>query len=84
MCIPLADKYEDTVVNAYLKDTYCRFGGSKKTLSGNGSEFKNSLFSEVATHLGIKHLYSSPCRCQVNRWIKASHNFPNTVQDNLQ
>ena len=28
ICIPIPDKSQDIVVNAHLKDVYCRFGGS--------------------------------------------------------
>ena len=33
MCVPLVDKSADTVVNVYLKEIYCRFGGRQKILS---------------------------------------------------
>ena len=51
MYVPLVDK--SAVINAYLKEKYCRFRGSKKVLADNGSEFKNLLSSEVALQLGI-------------------------------
>ena len=60
MCIPLADKFADTVVSAYLKDIYCSSGGNRKILCYNESKSKNLLFSEVSTQLGIEHMYSSP------------------------
>ena len=30
ICIPILDKSADIVVNAYLKEVYCRFGGRKR------------------------------------------------------
>ena len=33
--IPLQDKSTDTMVNAYLKEVYCRFRGNQKNLSDN-------------------------------------------------
>ena len=41
-----------------LWKVYYSLEGSRKIPSENGSEFKNSLFSEVATKLGIKHSFS--------------------------
>ena len=58
MFIWLVDKSANTVVSAYLKESCCRFGGSQNISFDNGSEFKNSLFLEVASQLGIKHIYS--------------------------
>ena len=75
ICIPLMAKSANTAVNAYLKLVYCRFGGGRKILSDNGRKFKNSLFSIIATQLGIKHSFSSPHRPQGNRCIEASHKF---------
>ena len=73
ICIPITDKSADTVVNAYLKEVYCRFRGSWKILSDNVSELKKLLFSEVSTQIRIKHLFSSPYWTQVNGHIEASH-----------
>ena len=33
MCVPKADKFGEVVVNAYLREIYCRFEGSRNTLS---------------------------------------------------
>ena len=35
-------------VTAYVDNVYAKFGGSKKILSDNGTEFKNQLFEKVA------------------------------------
>ena len=47
-CIPLKTKTAEEVVQAYLHHVYNKFGGSAKTLSDNGTKFKNKLFKEVA------------------------------------
>ena len=74
-CIPMADKSAETVMSTYLKDIYCRLGGSRKILSDNGSEFKNLLYSEVMTQLQCKHMYSFPYRPHRNGRIEVSHKF---------
>ena len=43
-CVPIPDKSKDIVVNAILKEVYCRFGGRQKILSDNESEFKIHYF----------------------------------------
>ena len=57
ICIPIPDKSKGIIVSAYLKEIYCRLGENQKILSGNGSEFKNSLFSEVATQESNTHFH---------------------------
>ena len=41
-CIPVPSKKASDVVTAYVDNVYAKFGGSKKILSDNGTEFKNS------------------------------------------
>ena len=48
-CIPIPSKKASDVDNVYAK-----FGGSKKILSDNGTEFKNQLFEKVAKELGVE------------------------------
>ena len=43
-CIPIKTKSASEVVQAYLDNVYCKYGGSKKILSDNGTEFKNKIF----------------------------------------
>ena len=31
ICVPLTDKSADTVVSVYLREVYCRIGGSRKS-----------------------------------------------------
>ena len=52
-CIPIQNKEAETVVQAYLKNIYSLFGGSKVLISNNGTEFKNSLFARVCELLNM-------------------------------
>ena len=75
-CIPIPDKKAETVVNAYLERVYYWWGGSRKILSDNGTEFKNALFTEVAKTLGVEHkIYSPPYHPQSNGRIEGFHLF---------
>ena len=75
MCVSVVYKSAFTVVKSYLREVYCRFEGSQKILSNNGSEFEYSLFSEVSSQLGIKHIYYSPYSSQENGRKEAKHQF---------
>ena len=55
-CIPIPNKKTETVLKAYMDNIYCKYGGSLKILSDNGTEFKNKLKEEVSTE------YSFPKR----------------------
>ena len=60
-CIPLKTKTAAEVVKAYIDNVYAKFGGSLKILSDNGTEFKNQLFTDVATELGVEYkIYTPP------------------------
>ena len=39
----------------YIDHIYCKFGGSLKILTDNGTEFKNELFDKVAKELAVIH-----------------------------
>ena len=54
LCIPLKMKTADEIVKKYLTHAAFTFGVSRKILSDNGTEFKNSLFKEVAKQLGVE------------------------------
>ena len=43
-CEPLKTKQAEEVVQTYIDNIYCKFGGSLKILTDNGTEFKNELF----------------------------------------
>ena len=75
-CIPLQTKTASEVVQAYVDNVYCKYGGSRKILSDNGTEFKNKLFSKVATELGVEYkCYSPPYHPQSNGRIEGFHHF---------
>ena len=64
-CAPLKSKKAEEVTQTYLNKVYYRFGGSRKILSVNGTEFKNKMFEEVAKKLGCgDRAYSPPYRPQ--------------------
>ena len=75
-CIPIKNKFQETVVQAYLDHIYAQFGGSRKILSDNGSEFKNELFTKVAQELGVQFkAYTAPWHPQSNGRIEGFHRF---------
>ena len=61
-CIPIPSKKASDVITAYIDNVYSKFGGSKKILSDNGTEFKNQLkslsytktFEKIAKELGVE------------------------------
>ena len=60
-CTPLKSKQSEEIVQVYLNEVYYRFGGSRKILSDNGTEFKNKMFQEVSKKLGCEvRTYSPP------------------------
>ena len=62
--------------HAYIDGRYAKVGIPSKILSENGTEFKNQLFTNVATHLGVEHvIYSHPYHHQSNRRIEGSKHF---------
>ena len=64
------------VITAYIEGVYSKFGGSKKILSDNGSEFKNQLFEKVAKELGVEFkCYTAPYHPQSNGRIEGFHHF---------
>ena len=64
------------IVKSYIKEVYSKYGGSRKILSDNGTEFKNKLFEQVAQDLGIEHkVYSPPYHPASNGRIEGFHSF---------
>ena len=60
-CVPLQTKKAEEIVQKYLDTVYYRFGGSRKILSDNGTEFKNRVFEDIAKKLGYEvRVYSPP------------------------
>ena len=78
-CVPLKTKTAAEVHKAYLHHIYCKFGGSRKILTDNGTEFKNKLFKESAQRLGVDFSLTSPVyRPQSNGRIESFHRFLKT------
>ena len=75
-CIPLKMKTAEEIVEKYLTHVTFTFGVSRKILSDNGTEFKNSSFEEVAKQLGVEcKIYSPVYRPQTNGRIEGFHKF---------
>ena len=75
-CIPLKTKTAKEVVQAYLHQVCSKFGGSEKCLSDNSTEFKNKLFEEVASQLGVEYKVKTPPHSpQYNGKIEGFHKY---------
>ena len=75
-CIPVKSKMAKDIMEAYMKEVYYKYGGSRKILSDNGTEFKNELFTTVAKKLGVEHkIYSPPFHPKSNGRIEGLHHF---------
>ena len=74
-CAPLKSKKAKEIVQTYLDEVYNRFGGSRKILSDNGTEFKNKVFQEVLEKVKT---YSPPYHPQSNGKIECFHKFLKT------
>ena len=75
-CIPIPFKKASDVITAYIDNVYSKFGGSKKIISDNGTEFKNQLFEKIAKELGVEFkCYTAPYHPQSNGRIEGFHHF---------
>ena len=74
-CIPIPNKRSETVLEAYLKNIYAKFGGSLLMLTDNGSEFISKIFKKVLLELGTEQIFSSPHHPQGNGRIENFHRF---------
>ena len=54
-CEPLKTKQAKEVVQTYIDHISCKFRGSLKILTDNGTEFQNEPFDKVAKKLGVIH-----------------------------
>ena len=76
ICVSLKRKMATKVPAAYVDTVCAKFGGSSIIHSDNGTKFKNQLFSNVGTQLGVGHnIYSPPYHPQSNRRIEGFHTF---------
>ena len=75
-CEPLKTKQAEEVVQAYIDKIDCKFRGSLKILTDNGTEFKKELFDKVAKDLGAIHKkYMTLYHPASNGRIEGFHNF---------
>ena len=75
-CIPLKNKTAEEVVQAYLCHIYSKFEGGGKILSDNGTKFKNKMFEDVASQLGVEYkVYTPPYRPQCDSKIEGFHRY---------
>ena len=75
-CIPLKTNTAQEIVDKYLTHVAFTFRNRRKILSDNGTEFKNTLFEEVAKQLGVERkIYSLVYRPQANGCIEGFHKF---------
>ena len=74
-CIPLKSKTAEDVVTAYMNHIYCVCGPSRKILTDNGTEFKNTMWKEVFNILKIEHRYTPIYSPQCNGRIEGFHRF---------
>ena len=74
-CIPIKNKKAEDVINAYLNHICCIFGPSRKSLTDNGTEFKNKLWTEVYEKLQTEHKVTPIYSPQCNGRIEGFHRF---------
>ena len=75
-CVPLKSKTACEVIQAYIDNIYAVFGGSRKILSDNSTEFKNQMFENIAWELGVEYKkYTAPYHPSSNGKIEGFHNF---------
>ena len=74
--VPLKSKTACEVIQAYIDNIYAVFGGSRKILSDNGTEFKNQMFENIVWELGVEYKkYTAPYHPSSNGKIEGFHNF---------
>ena len=75
-CIPIKLKKATDAARAYMQHVYSVLGCSTKTLTDNGTEFKNEVFRDVLQKLGTEKLiHSPPYRSQSNGRIEGFHRY---------
>ena len=75
-CIPLKTKTAREVVQTYIDELSVKFVGSIKILSDKEMEFKNELFTDVASQLRVEcKVYSPLYHLQYNERIEGFHTF---------
>ena len=75
-CIPLKNKSASEIITAWRNHVTFPFRVSRKMLTDNGTEFKNSLFAESGKGAGLERkIYSPPYRPQSNGVLECFHKF---------
>ena len=73
---PLENQTTSKVVQAYIAEVYAKFGRSVKIQSDNAMQFKNQLFTDVATQLSVEcKMHTPPYHPHSNGRIEGFHNF---------
>ena len=72
----MKNKSASEIITTWRNHIAFPFRVSRKLLTDNGTEFKNSLFAEVAKELGLERkIYSPPYRLQSNSVLEGFHKF---------
>ena len=75
-CLPLHTKKAKELVYTYLVNIYVNFSRSNRILSHFGTEFKNKLFTQVASTLVMQQVFRSLYHPQGNRCFENLYKFP--------
>ena len=78
-CIPLKSKHTEDVIKVYIDQICCPFGPSRKILTGNGTKFKNKLWTEVFKKLKTEQTFTPIYSPQCNGRIEGFHKFLKTT-----
>ena len=75
IAVPIKNKNDETICDAYRNHVYCTFGGNSRILMDNGSEFKNQEMKQVCETLGVKHIFSPVYTPESNGRLEGWHRF---------
>ena len=68
--VPMKEKSDENVVQAYFSGLLTNKDGSVAILSGNSTEFKNKVLNEVCDQLGINNLFANSFHPQGNAKVE--------------
>lgn len=75
--IPISDKSANTVAKAIFTNFILVYGPMQGIRTDNGTEYKNSIISELCQLLNVKHDFSVPYRHESVGSIERNHRFFN-------
>ena len=75
IAVAIPDKRAETVCQAYRDHVYCVFGGSSRTLTDNGTEFRSKEMKQICSELEIKQVFSPVYTPQANGRLEGWHRF---------